>query len=308
MCTTACVSTMMPRFSKKRAIFVLLTAVLIVSGSFGAIPLSAQLKSTDIEDLAHQLAGKLSVADKRGVLVIDLETPDHRSLPFGQWLADQLSSSLANQGQPVEVVDRRGLYVALKEQLPPGQEVDLKNANTLGKQTGANTIIMGSYGAVDQDLGVTLAAYRVSESNAVPLPANWIGVVNGKISLTPEIRTHLNMSLDSLRPKDGIYNPGMGGVTFPICVKCPYPSMYPPDVDVPGLVRDKQNVGDIVLQFVVNAKGSVTQVAVPHPFGYGVDERCAKAALDWEFTPAVDANDEPVPVLMFMRVHFNFKF
>jgi TonB family protein len=298
---------MKPRFSKKRTTLILLATGLIVGSFFGVNLLPAQVKPTEIDDLARQLTGKLSVADKKGVLVIDLETPDHQWLSFGEWLADQLSASLANQGQPVEVIDRKQLYAALKDQLSPGDEFQLTNANTLGKQTGANTIIIGSYGPVDEDLGVTLSAYRVSESTAVPSTNYMIGVVNGKILLTPQIRSHLNVSLDSLRPKDGIYRAGMGGVTIPACVRCPFPSMHVPDVDVPGLVRDKRNGGEVVLQLVVTADGSVTQVDIPHPLGYGVDEQYKKAASGWEFTPAVDANNKPVPVHVSMSVRFNFK-
>lgn len=32
------------------------------------------------------------------------------------------------------------------------------------------------------------------------------------------------------------------------------------------------------------------------PVGYGFDEQCVKAAADWEFKPAVDVDNRPVPV------------
>ena len=83
--------------------------------------------------------------------------------------------------------------------------------------------------------------------------------------------------------------------------------MHVPDVDVPGLVRDKRGGGDVVLSFVLTAEGSVSNLTVSKPVGYGVDEQYLKAAADWQFTPATDPNDKPVPVHMLFNVHFNLQ-
>jgi len=263
-----------------------------------------QIYETD--DLARQLTAKLSSADKKGVLVVDLANPAGQRHDFGKWLSDRLYLSLAKESPPIELIDRTQLYAALKDQIPSDQRIDTKTANTLGNSTGANTVVLGSYGIVDNDLGITLVAYRVSEGGP-PTPPNYmIGMINGKIPLTKEVRDHLIDPLDSLRPKDGIYLAGVGGISMPACINCPAPSMHVPDVDVPGLVRDKRGGGDVGLNFVITAEGRVTDLTISNHVGYGVDEQYLKAATDWQFTPATDPNGRPVPVHMHFNVHFQF--
>lgn len=264
-----------------------------------------QIYETD--DLARQLSTKLSSADKKGVLVVDLTNPAGQRQDFGKWLADRLYLSLAKESPAIELIDRTQLYAALKDQIPSNQRIDTKTANTLGNSAGANTIILGSYGMIDDDiLGVTLVAYRLSEGGP-PTPPNYmIGMINGKIPLTKEVHDQLTDPPDSLRPKDGIYLPGVGGISMPACLKCPFPSMHSPDVDVPGLVRDKRGGGDVGMNFVITSQGRVNDPTISNHVGYGVDEQYLKAATDWQFTPATDPDGRPVPVRMYFNVHFQF--
>jgi len=279
---------------------------LLSIGFLGARPVRGQDKPYETDELARRLASRLSASDKKGVLVIDLANPAGQQQVFGEWLANRISLSLSKGVQTVEVIDRNDLYATLKGQLPPEERVDVKTANTLGYSTGANTIVLGSYGLIDADLGVTLVAYRVSEGGP-PMPPNYmIAMINGKIPITSEVRNHLIDPPDSLRPKDGIYSPGVGGISMPTCIRCTPPSAHVPEVDVPGLVRDKRGGGDVVLHFVLTAEGRVTDATIAKPVGYGLDEQYLKAAADWEFTPAVDPNNKPVPVHMSFDVRFNF--
>jgi len=280
----------------------LLAIALTLASSLYGRAFSAQEQPNLADDLALQMVYALSDADKKGVLVMDLTTLNGKRLAFGSWLADQLSSSLANLGQPtIEMIDRSQLANEVSRQhLSPAEELYFKNEMALGKAMGANTVIVGSYGAVEHDIGVTLVAYRVSQGGANPT------MLSGKIPFNEEAQRHLDVTLDSLRPSDGIYNPGYGGVTVPFCIHCPLPPMRPPDVDIPGLLRDKPQGVHVTLRFVVTPEGHVKQIAVSQPIGHGVDEQYAQAILDWEFRPAVDANRKPVPVHFFVNVAIRF--
>jgi TonB family protein len=292
----------------KRVFAIAFAAGLLAGSSFCVNPAHAQDQPSLTDDLARQLNVKLTSADRKGVLVVDLTNPAGERQAFGQWLADRISLSLARQSSDVEVIDRTGLYATLRDQLPPGGKVDIKIANTLGNSTGANTIVIGSYGMIDNDVGITLVAYRVSEGVSPAMPNHMIAMINGKIPLTNEVHDHMVDPPESLRPKDGIYIPGVGGISMPTCIKCAPPSMHTPDVDVPGLVRDKRGGGDVAIKFVLTAQGRVTYAAISNPIGYGVDEQFLKAATDWEFTPATDPNNNSVPVHMFMIIHFGLRF
>jgi hypothetical protein len=245
---------------------------------------------------------------KKSVLVVDLSTPEYPWLPFGAWLADQFSATFAKTGHELVVVDRLQLKAAMDTQhLSPKDEFQFKTAIALAKSIGANTLVLGSFGAAENGVGVTLVAFRLSELGPAQSNSSMIGMVFGRIDLTPEIASHLAVSLDSLRPKDGIARAGIGGVSIPSCARCIPPSMHVPDIDLQGFLREKRGAGTIVLQLIVTAEGRVAQVNVAQPIGYGIDEQYVKAAKEFEFKAAVDADNKPVAVHTSFTMTMNTK-
>lgn len=254
----------------------------------GSVSPLSQSNQTDA--LAHQLSVNFNDTDKRGILVMDLSPPDGQSSSFGQWLADELSSSFANEDPPIQVIDRARLATELAfEHLSHRDEFTPQNAFALSKAVGATTIVLGSYGAATNGIGISLRACRVSEFGFPNSTKFEIGRVFGKIQLTEDVSNRLGVPLNSLRPPDGIYEAGQGGVTVPSCVKCRPPDMHIPDIDLQRLLHDKGKGWTIVLRFVVTVDGHASQITVTQAVGYGVDEQFVKAAEAWEFTPALDA-------------------
>jgi tetratricopeptide (TPR) repeat protein len=290
----------------------LLLGLLFLSGS--ALSLSAtqtpapQNNSQGLDDLAHRLLEKFSDADENGVVVMDSQPAFGQAAAFGPWLADQFSAAIARQGQAVKVIERARLAAALEsEHLASVEESDVSKAAQLAESIGAATVVLGSYGAADNGIGVSLTAFRVSAFRSVTVGKISIGDVFGKLSLTPEVVEHLGAPLDSLRPTDGIYRAGYGGVSVPLCVKCSAPSMHAPDVDVQGMLRAHPQGATIWLKFVVTPEGSTRDISVLRPVGFGFDEQYTKAAADWQFTPAVDVDGKSVPATYVYHLSFNFK-
>jgi hypothetical protein len=263
----------------------------------------------ETEELARQLGGKLSEAENRTVLVMDLRTPEGQWLPFGAWLADQFSASLGKLGLQIEVIDRVKLTAALSAQhLSATDEFEFGTAINLGKSVGAHAVVFGSYGAAEHGIGVTLVAFRVPEAGNTESKPTMLAASRGKIDLTQDLAAHLDVPLDSLRPGDGVAQAGLGGVTIPTCIKCiPPPRMSVPDIDLIGFLRDKRGVATLQLRFIVTAAGRTTAITVSQPLGYGFDEQYLKAAKDFEFTPAVDADNKPVPVHTFLDFSITMK-
>jgi hypothetical protein len=273
----------------------------------GSPTLPEKIHQTDAS--ARELASKLSEEDKRGVLVLDLHTAEGRWLPFGAWLADQFSASLVSLGQGIQIIDRVKVKAALDAlRLLPQDESDFKNDVALSKAVGANTLIVGSYGAAENGIGITLVVFRVSEVGIPESKSLILETWRGKIDLTDDLASHLAVPLDSVRPRDGIALAGVGGVTVPICIKCtPPPRMSVPDIDIVGLLREKHGAGTLQLKFVVTAEGHTSEITVSRPIGYGFDEQYVKAARDFVFKPAVDADNHPVSALWQMTFNINFK-
>jgi hypothetical protein len=139
----------------------------------GLAPNSLPNKASETDVIARQLLDKFDEGDKKGVLVMDSQPSFGEPNSFGPWLADQLASSLASQGQTLTLTDRARIGTGLESlHLAPKDDRTIKNAIALGKSLGANTIILSSYGFAEDGIGVTLAAFRVSEFEA----SGWNGV------------------------------------------------------------------------------------------------------------------------------------
>jgi len=292
----------------KQAVLKLLVAAFIFIAPLGANPPSPRGNTNETDVLARQLLEKFTEGDKKGIIVMDLEPVVGQSDSFGPWLADQISASLASQGQGVQVIDRQRLGTALEAQhLSLRDEWDVKNAIALSKSIGATTVVVGSYGAAENGIGVTLTAFRVSEYGIAQSAKFTVAMVFGKIPLTQEVIGHLKAPLDSLRPKDGVYRSGYGGVSIPTCIKCPFPPMHVPDIDIQGMLRAHPQGATVLLRFVVTAEGHTRMITVVQPVGYGFDEQYMKAVEGWEFKPAVDADNRPVSVDYTFTIFSKFK-
>jgi hypothetical protein len=271
-------------------------------------PAAPQNKTNETKDLARQLTADFSETDKKGVLVMDLKPPERQVLSFGPWLADQLSSSLAIQDPRVDVIDRARLGSEMEAQhLSSNDELTIQNDIDIARAVGATTFVIGTYGAAENGVGVSLRAFRVSEFGVPNSTKFEITRVFTKIPFTPDVSSHLSVPLDSLRPKDGIYKAGIGGVSVPSCLKCRPPDMRVPDIDLQGLLREKRGGWTIALRLVVTADGHSTQITVTRPVGYGVDEQFVKAAKDWEFQPAVDPDHRAVAVFWDITMSSKYK-
>jgi hypothetical protein len=284
-------------------ILILVAGLLFVT-SAGAKPAPTQGAINETDALARRVLEKFTERDLIGVVVVDFQPAFGLPDSFGRWLADNVSSSIGRQGKGVHLVDRTELTLSAQAQQSPEELSSARNAIALAKSVHAVTVILGSYGAIDNAIGISLAALRVSDAD---IASPEIGMIFGKIAVTPEVVAHLSVPLDSLQPKDRIYRSGYGGVSLPSCVRCPIPAMHVPDVNLQGMLRAHPKGATVWLQFVVTPEGKTQNVISLHPVGYGFDEQYAKAAADWELMPAVDPDNKPVSATYIFHIDFKFK-
>ena len=86
---------------------------------------------------------------------------------------------------------------------------------------------------------------------------------------------------------DGAYQAG-NGVTAPAV-------MFRTSCETPDLARKLRAQGDVTLSLVVKADGSVHDVRIVKPAGYGIDETVAACVLKWRFKPGTK-DGSPVDV------------
>lgn len=286
-----------------------LSALVSICVCLNGLAANSLTNKTNVTDaLAQQLLHKFADGDEKAVLVMDSQPSFGGPSSFGPWLADQLASSLASQGQTLTLIDRSRIGTGRELlHLLPKDDWTIKNAVDLGKSLGANTVVMSSYGYAEQGIGVTLAALRVSEFEARPPTRFVVGMVFGKMPLTQELSARLGEPLDALKPKDGVYKSGFGGISIPACIKCTPPAPHVPDIDLIGLLRAYPRGTAISLQFIVTPDGHTRNITVITPIGFGFDEQLTRAAADWELKPAIGPDGKPVSVIFPFQFMFNFK-
>jgi periplasmic protein TonB len=72
------------------------------------------------------------------------------------------------------------------------------------------------------------------------------------------------------------------GVTYPVCLYCPYP-LYTDEA------REAKVQGTVLLRVLVGADGRAAQVQVVKGLGLGLEDRAIQSVRGWRFAPARDA-------------------
>jgi periplasmic protein TonB len=96
---------------------------------------------------------------------------------------------------------------------------------------------------------------------------------------------------------DGEYQPGHGGVGFPICVYCP-------DAKYSDAARKAKFQGLVVLSIVVLPDGRPGKIEVVSGPGLGLDEEAVKAVSSWRFKPALGPDRKPVATRIAIELQF----
>jgi TonB family protein len=241
--------------------------------------------------LARSLGAQLRGANLKSVVVFDLRGPEDQWLPFGSWLADQISMALANTGQQLQVIDRVRLAAEMKTRnLSGGDTLRTPMRAQISEAVEADGFITGSFGPFKDQVGITLVAWRTSDakqSKGFP----YAFMLNGKVPLGPEETSHLTVPLESLRPIDGIFRGGYAGTTVPQCEYCPAPQF-----STAAIWRNKGR--SVVLNILVSPEGYATQVKVAQSPDPELDSEAIKAVEGYKFKAAVDPDGEPIAVRM----------
>lgn len=255
----------------------------------------AQENPDGFEKLVRALVAELEKAHVKRVAIFDLETADGKQIPLGSWLADRISKELAMPGESVEVVDRERLSV-----LPNGNALDHEAKTQLRSDTarslGADAFVDGSFGVLGDGIGITVSTQRVG-GERIRISQWKPYTALGEVPLDEEMKKRLGVPIESLRPVDGVYKPGVAGVGIPECSHCPQPQFSFPGVNVP-------TTGIIAMNVVISAEGKALQVDVTRRAGVEFDGQAVKTVRTWKFKPALDADGNPVVVRQVVEVTF----
>jgi TonB family protein len=290
------------RMRRGRFVTIQSFAVLLLLASFmGISPALEELgDSSAMEMLARKLEGRLSDAGIKTVVVFDLSGPDGQSLPLGGWLADEVSRNLKHGTTQVHVIDRARILTELQaENLTTGSLVSPALRIRIAQALGADGFIGGSFGPFKEQVGITLAVWRLVEAKPTS-DSQYVSMVTGKIPLGQEGKAYLAAPLESLRPVDGIYKAGYAGRGIAECSFCPPPRFSP-------AVVLKVNHGTVLAMIVVSAEGRVSEVKIVDSPDSDLNSAAIEAIETYKFKPALDPDGQAVPIRMPYSLTFHLK-
>jgi periplasmic protein TonB len=95
---------------------------------------------------------------------------------------------------------------------------------------------------------------------------------------------------------NGIYTPGVGGVTQPVPI-------FTPEAEFSDEARRQKYQGVCMISVIIDAQGSPQSPHVVRALGMGLDEKALQAVMRYRFKPA-KKDGRPVAVRMIVEVNF----
>lgn len=129
---------------------------------------SAEELDAGIGNLSKTLADKLNKVGAKKVSVVDFTDLQGRTNDLGRFIAEQLSVVLVNSSEGFAVVDRARMKIILDElKLNSTGLVDPEAMRNLGKVSGADTIIMGTFTAFEDSVALTAKAVSTETTDVI---------------------------------------------------------------------------------------------------------------------------------------------
>lgn len=277
-----------------------LQILLLVLFSFTTIQvLSAEEDSSPREVLAGRLANRLASSGIKRVIIFDFTGPEGQLIPFGSWLADAVSKSLAGRNEQVLILDRSQLAREMeKEHLAVADLLNRSVRTKICMSLGVDGFIVGSFGPYKDQIGLTFAVWRLDNPSGADF--RYASMLTGKLPLDTEASAHLAIPLESLRPSDGIFRAGYAGRTIAECDYCPPPKFSPTTVW-------KVKQGTIVADIVVSPEGRVSEIKIVQSPDEALNAPTIQAIQDYKYKPAVDPDGKAAAVRMPYAITFRTK-
>jgi TonB family protein len=271
----------------------LIPIVVVALATFIAVPFAfAQDPALDVE--AAKVAGAISLAGKKDVIVFDFSGPDRKITPLGRKLADEFSAALARSTEKIRVEDRSQIPGALSANSYPVDFVDWGElAHAFAQDVHVQAFVMGELSIEGRQLNAVISSYRAdSGKNINSVQITW--------PISGEAKSMMDDNLArALMPDDLAKYPNGGthGYSAPSCLYCPR-AEYPPKAS-----RIKIR-GTVELVAIVAEDGQVRDVRVLRPLPFGLSAAAVKAVSSWRLKPATGPDGKPASVRQLIEVSF----
>jgi TonB family protein len=270
-----------------------MSTVLFLSIGFG-IDTKAQSahQATDsaIIGLVESIEQPLKKANARKVIVFDFRGPNEQLHPVGKWLADQVSMTIRKELSKIETIDR--------SQLGPNNGIAETSTDvhaiftaeiSQARSLGADVIITGTFARVSDQIGVSLSIAKMADLGKTQ------EVRTGLVPISKEITDLTPEPIPGLELKDGIPRAGTGGITMPICTRCPAPE-FP---------RNAVEGGVVLLELVVTTEGRPERITIIKSPSPELAASAVRTVQGWRFKPAIGFDGSPIAVFTPIQLTFH---
>ncbi|HWZ98032.1 MAG TPA: energy transducer TonB [Candidatus Dormibacteraeota bacterium] len=272
----------MPLDAFKRIICASCAVASLLVSAQGSLAAQSPTPNADanIPDLALRLIEPLQKSGAKKVIVLDLTAPNGIH-PAGPWLAVRLSEALQSKLPNLQ-------FVKTTSSTQPGSTDAKADSQESNEIIPADTIVSGSFGRLDQRLGLTLTVKSVDGHFLLPY------TIRSSIPIPQELLSPPYLPLpkakDPPQAQDAI-------VTFPSCLSCP-PPPYSEEA------RRAKFEGIVIIVVHISQEGKVTQADLQKGPGYGLDAIALDTVRHWRFNPARGSDGKAVPIVVPIQVSF----
>ena len=256
-------------------------------------PVTDEVSHAQIAALAERLASQLLAANKHRPFILGLTLPGDVPAPFGDWLADQISESLAQAHPELQVVPRE-----LANTLPPSPEIfHDRNQEVMADERravslGARVLVHGNFAAIHNGVGITLLADDHLAGRNTHFEAL------AEIPLSADMQARAGAELPQRPSLDGSYKASTAGIGSALCELCPAP-------EYTYVAQAKKRRGVVILQVWVSMSGDAVNTRIVRTPDPGLGQAAIRAVRNWHFKPASDASGQLVPVVVDVAVAFH---
>ena len=224
----------------------------------------------------------------KSVLVLDLRAPDGHSHPIGKWISERLSLALQKELPNVRVIDRAQLNS--KDDFSGDAADDtaiFRHDLTVGRSQKADILITGDFAGTAGQIGVSVTVLKLSQLDKPRVDRT------GLVPISAEITSLTKDAIPPLKLEDGLPRGGKGGISSPVCTRCPGPA--------PGGRRN----GLVKLKVIVSRDGRPKSIHVVESPNYDLAEAAVQAIQSWQFKPAIGFDGQPIDVIVPVEIDFH---
>jgi TonB family protein len=280
----------------------------VLACSLLSLPAAAQDSARALPRIAQgqmdSLASRVAVQIRQSkidpalpkIFVIDFSNAGDRQFSrLGTMLADDFAQSLSGFASGFQVEDRKSLYAYLKENWMGFDDLQSEAVClTLARSMGGSGVVRG---VIETDANQQL---RIS-LHTDGLGLSWSA--EAELPLTAEMQAlqkqpaiSFARSAEPAPTEPGILQPGVNGVSLPVCVFCPSP-------DYTDLARVAKYRGTVELSLIVTKDGVVNSVMVLKGAPFSLNDQAVDAVKKWKFKPA-KFHGQSVPVRVPVDIEF----